>query len=60
MKPLDWILAAIFVGLFAGAAWMIQPTYGWAIGAALGAFLIYRAKLRRDRLSRQDQNQPPE
>lgn len=50
MDLTDWLLAAGFVILFAVAFGLLLPPYGYPAGALLGAFLIYRAKRRRDEL----------
>ena len=54
MKPVDWLLAILFIGLVTAASGVMLPRYGWAIGLLVGAFLVYRAKVRRDRYLAQD------
>lgn len=54
MKPVDWLLAVLFVGLVTAACAVMLPRYGWIIGLLLGAFLAYRAFLRRERYLTQD------
>lgn len=62
MNFVDWILAAAFTGLMTFAFWLVLPDYGWAIGIALGGYLIYRAKRKRDRLMKEQQegSNPPD
>jgi hypothetical protein len=54
MKPVDWLLAILLVGLVTAASAVMVPRYGWIIGLLLGAFLAYRAIVRRDRMIAQD------
>ena len=54
MKPVDWLLAVFFVALVTTASALLLPRYGWIIGLLVSAFLVYRAKIRRDRYIAQD------
>jgi hypothetical protein len=52
MKFIDWVLAAAFIGLLAYAVNLIFPPNGWMIGIAAALLLLFIAKRRRDRLSK--------
>ena len=50
MDWIDWLLAVVFIGVAAAVLGMLIPPYGYPVGAALGAYMIYLAKRNRDRL----------
>lgn len=52
MNTVDWILAILIVGLVAYAVNLIFPPNGWMIGIVAALLLLYIAKKRRDRLTK--------
>jgi uncharacterized membrane protein AbrB (regulator of aidB expression) len=52
MKVIDWILAATITGLLAYAVNLVFPPNGWMIGIAAALLLLVIAKIRRDRLTK--------
>lgn len=52
MNIVDWVLAILIVGLVAYAVNRIFPPNGWMIGIVAALLLLYIAKKRRDRLTK--------
>jgi hypothetical protein len=52
MTLIDWVLAIAFTGLVAYAVNLIVPPNGWMIGIAAALLLLFIAKRRRDRLTK--------
>lgn len=52
MNAVDWILVILIVGLVAYAVNRIFPPNGWMIGIVAALLLLYIAKKRRDRLTK--------
>ncbi len=53
MKAVDWFLVVLIVVLIAYAANLIFPPNGWMIGIVAALLLLFLAKIRRDRLTKE-------
>lgn len=50
MSPVDWLLAAVFIGVVVYLAQSYFPPWGWLMGLVVSLGLLYLAKRRRDRM----------
>lgn len=52
MDLVDWVLCIGVAAAFAFAFYLLLPPYGWAGGILVAGLMLYRAKKRRDELSK--------